>query len=62
MVKLGRFHKEGQGGLPRNSAAAVALWRAPMLKGENPWALVLLAPTLETGEGSTADPIEALAL
>jgi len=62
MVNLGRFHKEGQGGLPRNPAAAVALWRAAVLKGDNPWALVLLAHTLETGEGSTVDPIEALAL
>ncbi|MFZ4809525.1 MAG: dienelactone hydrolase family protein [Hyphomicrobiaceae bacterium] len=61
MVNLGRFHKEGQGGLPKNPAAAVALWRAAVLKGENPWALVLLAQALETGEGSTADPLQALA-
>jgi dienelactone hydrolase len=62
MVNLGRFYKEGRGGLARDPAAAVALWRTAVLKGENPWAQVLLAEALEKGEGGGANKAEALTL
>jgi TPR repeat protein len=62
MVNLGRFHKEGRGGLPKDPAAAVALWRMAVLKGDNPWAQLLLAEALEKGEGVAANPDEAIAL
>ena len=62
MVNLGRFHKEGRGGLSKDAVAAVALWRTAVLKGENPWAQVLLAEALEKGEGEAVNPAEALAL
>src|SRR5262249_49094626 len=61
MVNLGRFHKEGRGGLSKDPVAAVALWRTAVLKGENPWAQVLLAEALEKGEGGAANTDEALA-
>ena len=38
-----------------------ALWRTAVLKGENPWAQVLLAEALEKGEGGAANTDEALA-
>src|SRR6478672_13182912 len=62
MVNLGRFYKEGRGGLSKDPAAAVALWRTAVLKGENPWAQVLLAEALEKGEGDAANTAEAMAL
>jgi TPR repeat protein len=62
MVNLGRYHKDGKAGLPRDPTAAVALWRLAVLKGDNPWAQILLAEALEKGEGIAANPAEALTL
>ena len=62
MVNLGRFHNEGRGGFAKDPATAVALWRTAVLKGDNPWAQVLLAEALEKGEGNAANAAEALAL
>ena len=62
MVNLGRYHKEGRGGLPKAPDATVALWRAAVLKGDNTWAQLLLAEALEKGEGVAADQAEARSL
>src|SRR5262249_50820319 len=60
MVNIGRFHRDGRGGLTRDPAVAVALWRRAILKDDNPQ--VMLAEALEKGDGVTADKAGSIAL
>lgn len=62
MVNLGRYLRGGKGGLARDPAAAVALWRLAVLKGENPWGQILLGEALEKGDGVARNIADALAL
>jgi dienelactone hydrolase len=62
MMNLGRFLWDGRGGLARDRAAATALWRRAIYQDGNPWAQLLLAQALESGEGVAADAAEARTL
>ena len=62
MTNLGRMMWDGRGGLPRDRAAATALWKRAVFLDQNPRAAVLLAGALESGEGIAADNAEAIRL
>jgi dienelactone hydrolase/N-formylglutamate amidohydrolase len=62
MTNLGRMMWDGRGGLPRDRAAATALWRRAVFLDRNPRAAVLLADALESGEGVAPDKAEAIRL
>jgi TPR repeat protein len=61
LYNLGRMYWEGRGGLTKDHAEAVRLWRKAAFYG-NPWGRLALAEALEKGDGTPANMTGALDL